>query len=69
MRVLVDPVDPDTEPQLIVIEASMCRVMESSRVHAIEEVVGEITLCKVNTVEYGKKVEDPFYIDMKDRTN
>jgi hypothetical protein len=26
-------------------------------------------LCTVNSVEYGKKVQDPFYMDMKENTS
>lgn len=67
LRTLIQPVE-DTEEMLAVIHTSFDRIFQSCQVHATEEVVGEAALCKVNTVEYGKKAEDPFYMDMKDNT-
>ena len=68
LRTLVRAVD-DNEEVLTVIHASFKRVIKACRIHATDEVVGEAALCTVNSVEYGKKVQDPFYIDMKDNTH
>ena len=67
LRTLIQPVRED-EGVLAVIHTSFERVIVVCRVHATEEEVGEAALCKVNTIEYGKKVEKPFYMDMKDHT-
>jgi hypothetical protein len=68
LRTLIRPVD-DGEDVLTVVHASFTRVIKACRIHATDEVVGESALCTVNSVEYGKKVQDPFYIDMKDNTH
>jgi hypothetical protein len=68
LRTLVRAVDEDEE-MLAVIYASFKRVIRACRIHATDEVVGESALCTVNSVEYGKKVQDPFYIDMKQNTS
>jgi hypothetical protein len=44
-------------------------VIAACRIHATNEVVRESALCTVNSTEYGKKVQDPFYMDMKDSTD
>lgn len=54
---------------LAVIHASFKRVIRACCAHARDEVVGESALCTVNSVEYGKKAQDPFYMDMKDDTS
>ena len=68
LQSLIRPVEDEGEEILAVIHVSFDRIFEACRVHATEEVVGEAALCKVNAVEYGKKAEDPFYMDMKDNT-
>jgi superfamily II DNA helicase RecQ len=68
LRPLIRPVDDEGEEMLAVIHASFDRIFKACKVHATEEVVGESALCTVNAVEYGKKAEDPFYMDMKDNT-
>ncbi|OBT50807.1 hypothetical protein VE04_09301 [Pseudogymnoascus sp. 24MN13] len=54
LRTLIGPVDPEEEEELK---------------HVVEEVVGEAALFRVNATEYGKKGENPFYMDLKDRTH
>jgi superfamily II DNA helicase RecQ len=68
LRPLIRPVDDEGEEVLAVIHASFDRIFKACRAHARQEVVGEAALCKVNAIEYGKKAEDPFYMDMKDST-
>ncbi len=53
---------------LAVIYASFYQIIDACYQHAIAEVVGELALCKVNAVEYKKKTEDLFYIEIKDNT-
>ncbi|KFY04739.1 hypothetical protein O988_00564 [Pseudogymnoascus sp. VKM F-3808] len=43
--------------------------MNECQKHVVEEVVGEAALFRVNATEYGKKGENPFYMDLKDRTH
>jgi superfamily II DNA helicase RecQ len=68
LRTLIRPVDEEGEEMLAVIHASFHRIIDACHQHATAEVVGESALCKVNAVEYGKKTEDPFYMEMKDNT-
>jgi hypothetical protein len=65
---LIRPVDEEGEEMLAIIHASFERIFKACKIYATEEVVGEAALCTVNAVKYGKKAEDPFYIDMKDNT-
>ena len=67
LQTLVRAVD-DSEEVLAVIHASFSRVIKACRIHATDEVAGEAALCTVNSVEYGKKVQNPFYMDMKENT-
>ena len=67
LRTLIQPVRED-EGVLAVIYTSFERVIVVCRVYTTEEEVGEAALYKVNTIEYRKKVEKLFYIDMKDYT-
>jgi hypothetical protein len=68
LQSLIRLVEDKGEEILAVIHVSFDQIFEACRVHATEEVVGEAALCKVNAVEYRKKAEDPFYMDMKDNT-
>ncbi len=68
LRPLIRPVDDEGEEMLAVIHASFDRIFKLCKVHATEEVVGESALCTVNAIKYGRKAEDPFYMDMKDNT-
>ena len=68
-RELIRPVDRDGEEMLEVIHASFQLVIQACHIYAIDEVVGKSALCAVNSTEYGKRVQDPFYMDMKDNTN
>ena len=69
LRALIRPVDDEGEEMLAVIHASFRRVIAACRIHATDEVVGESALCTVNSTEYGKKVQDLFYMDIKDSTD
>jgi hypothetical protein len=69
LRALIKPVDDEGEKTLAVIHASFQRVIAACRIHATNKVVGESALCTVNSTEYEKKVQDPFYMDMKDSTD
>lgn len=51
-----------------VIHASFQRIIDACCMHASDNVVGEAALCTVNPIEYGKKVQEPFYMVMKDNT-
>jgi hypothetical protein len=66
---LIEPVDPEEEEDLVVIHQSFDRVMNECQKHVVKEVVGEAALFRVNATEYGKKGENPFYTDLKDRTH
>jgi superfamily II DNA or RNA helicase len=69
LQTLIRSVDNEGEETLAVIHASFQRIIKACHIHATDEVVGESALCKVNAVEYGKKVPNPFYMDMKDNTD
>jgi len=69
LRTLIRPVDVEEEAVLAVIESSFFRIIDACHQHATPEVIGEPALCAVNSVEYEKKVEDPFYMIMKDDTD
>ena len=68
LRTLIRAVD-DSEEALTVIHASFVRVIKACRNHATDEVVGEAALYTVNSVEYGKKTQNPFYMDIKANTH
>ena len=67
LRTLIRAVD-DSKEALTVIHASFVWVIKVYRNHTTDEVVGEAALCTVNSVEYGKKTQNPFYMDMKANT-
>ncbi|KFZ24703.1 hypothetical protein V502_00818, partial [Pseudogymnoascus sp. VKM F-4520 (FW-2644)] len=69
LRSLIEPVDPEEEDDLVIIHKSFDRVMKECQKHVVEEVVGEAALFHVNATEYGKKGENPFYMDLKDKTH
>ena len=68
LQLLIRLVEDKGEKILAVIHVSFNQIFEACWVHATEEVVGEEALYKVNVVEYRKKAEDPFYMDIKDNT-
>ena len=68
LQLLIQLVKDKGKEILAVIHVSFDQIFEACQVHATEEVVGEAALCKVNAVEYKKKAEDPFYMNMKDNT-
>ena len=53
---------------LTVIHASFVQVIKACRIYTTDRVAREAALCTVNSVEYGKKVQDPFYMDIKKDT-
>ncbi|OBT40742.1 hypothetical protein VE00_09797 [Pseudogymnoascus sp. WSF 3629] len=63
------PVNVEEEEELSIIHQSFDREMGECRKHVVEEVVGEAALFRVDGTEYGKKGENPFYMDMKDGTH
>lgn len=69
LRALIEPVNPEEEEDLVIIHKSFDRVMNECQKHVVEEVVGEAALFRVNATEYGKKGENPFYMDLKDKTH
>src|SRR5258706_3620353 len=68
LRPLIQPLE-DGEHILDMVHQSFDRVIDSSTKHAVEMVVGEQVLLKVNSIEYGRVHDKPFYIDMKDDTD
>ena len=69
LRTLIRAVNEGGEEMLAVIHASFKQVIKACCAHARDKVVRESALCTVNSVEYGKKVQDLFYIDIKDDTS
>jgi hypothetical protein len=69
LRTLIQPIDPEKEEELAIIHQSFDRVMDECQKHVVEEVVGEAALFRVNATEYGKKGENPFYMDLKEDTH
>jgi hypothetical protein len=69
LRELIQTVDPEEEAELSIIHDSFSRIMDESRRHIAEEVMGEAALFIVNATEYGKKGDNPFYMDMKEHTH
>ena len=69
LRELIQPVDLEEEEELTIIHDSFDRIMDECQKHVVEEVVGEAALFAVNATEYGKKGENPFYMDMKENTH
>ncbi|KFX97205.1 hypothetical protein O988_04964, partial [Pseudogymnoascus sp. VKM F-3808] len=69
LRALIRPVDAQEEEELVIIHQSFDRVMDECQKHVVEEVVGEAALFRVNATEHGKKGENLFYMDLKDRTH
>jgi hypothetical protein len=67
LRELIEPVDEE-EVVLSIIHQSFDRVIDASQKHVVEEIIGEAALFRVNATEYGKKGENPFYMDMKENT-
>lgn len=67
LRMLIRAVGEEEE-ELGVIHASFQRIIDACCMHATDNVVGEAALCTVNSIEYGKKVQEPFYMDMKENT-
>jgi hypothetical protein len=67
LQTLVRAVD-NSEEVLAVIYASFTRVIQAYCIYATDKVAGEAALYTVNSIEYSKKVQDPFYMDMKENT-
>jgi hypothetical protein len=69
LRTLIRAVDKGGEEILAVIYTSFKRVIKAYCTHTRDKVVGESVLYTVNSMEYGKKAQDPFYMDIKDDTS
>jgi hypothetical protein len=69
LRTLIRAVNEGGKETLTVIYTSFKWVIKVCCAYTRDEVVGESTLYTVNSVEYSKKVQDLFYMDMKDNTS
>lgn len=60
LRALVGPVDPEEEPELVVIHHAFHQLVRQAQKNAVTNVVGRTALFEANRKEAGKKAKRPF---------